>query len=77
MAAPVVELTRELVATRTINPPGEEEKAASLLAARLSEAGFSVESHEFGAGRESLVARWGAAFKPQRPTSSSLGSCRS
>ncbi|HYH87909.1 MAG TPA: M20 family metallopeptidase [Solirubrobacteraceae bacterium] len=57
MAAAVVELTRELVATRTINPPGEEEKAASLLAARLSEAGLEVVEHEFAPGRTSLVAR--------------------
>ena len=57
MAAAVVELTRELVATRTINPPGEEEKAASLLAARLSDAGLEVVEHEFAPGRTSLVAR--------------------
>jgi succinyl-diaminopimelate desuccinylase len=56
---PVVELTRELVATRTINPPGDESKAASLLAARLEAAGFAVEPHEFDAGRTSLVARLG------------------
>jgi succinyl-diaminopimelate desuccinylase len=53
----VVELTRELVATRTINPPGDESAAASLLGARLEAAGFSVESHEFAPGRTSLVAR--------------------
>ena len=35
MAADVVELTQELIRTRTVNPPGDEEKAASLLAARL------------------------------------------
>ena len=57
MAVAVVELTRELVATRTINPPGEEEKAASLLAARLSDAGLEVVEHEFAPGRTSLVAR--------------------
>jgi succinyl-diaminopimelate desuccinylase len=57
----VVELTRELVGVRTVNPPGDESKAASLLAARLSDAGFEVASHEFGEGRTSLVARWGAS----------------
>jgi succinyl-diaminopimelate desuccinylase len=57
VSADVVELTRELVAIRTVNPPGDEEKAASLLAARLEAAGFSVASHEFGPGRTSLVAR--------------------
>jgi succinyl-diaminopimelate desuccinylase len=53
----VVELTRELVATRTINPPGDESAAASLLGARLEAAGFSVSAHEFAPGRTSLVAR--------------------
>ena len=57
MSGAVVELTRELVAIQTVNPPGEEEKAASLLAARLSEAGFDVSAHEFAPGRTSLVAR--------------------
>ncbi len=66
MAADVVELTRELVGIRTVNPPGEEEKAASLLAARLSDAGFAVESHEFGPGRTSLVARWGVTDSARR-----------
>jgi succinyl-diaminopimelate desuccinylase len=61
VSADVVELTRELVGIRTVNPPGEEEKAASLLAARLEAAGFSVESHAFDAGRTSLVARWGVS----------------
>jgi len=57
VSADVVELTRELVATRTINPPGDESAAASLLAARLEAAGFSVASHEFAPGRTSVVAR--------------------
>ena len=57
MAAAVVELTRELVGIRTVNPPGEEKKAASLLAARLSDAGLEVVEHEFAPGRTSLVAR--------------------
>ena len=64
MAAAVVELTRELVATRTINPPGDEAKAASLVGARLEAAGFAVEPHEFDAGRTSLVARWGVSDRP-------------
>jgi succinyl-diaminopimelate desuccinylase len=57
VAAPVVELTRELVATRTINPPGDEAKAASLVGARLEAAGLDVASHELADGRVSLVAR--------------------
>ena len=64
MSSDVVELTRELVATETINPPGNESKAASLLAARLEAAGLSVEEHSFADGRTSLVARWGAGSRP-------------
>ena len=57
MAADVVDLTRELVATRTINPPGDEAKAASLVGARLEAAGLEVVEHEFAPGRTSIVAR--------------------
>jgi succinyl-diaminopimelate desuccinylase len=64
VSADVVELTRELVATRTINPPGDEAKAASLVGARLEAAGFTVEPHEFDDGRTSLVARWGVTAAP-------------
>ena len=57
MPADVVELTRELVATRTINPPGDEAKAASLVGPRLEAAGLEVTTHEFAPGRTSVVAR--------------------
>jgi succinyl-diaminopimelate desuccinylase len=57
VAADVVELTQELIRTRTVNPPGDEEKAASLLAARLEAAGLEVTSHELAPGRTSLIAR--------------------
>jgi succinyl-diaminopimelate desuccinylase len=57
VATDVVELTQELVRTRTVNPPGDEEKAASLLAARLEAAGLEVTSHELAPGRTSLIAR--------------------
>ena len=53
----VVELTQELVRTRTVNPPGDEGMAASLLGARLEAAGLSVASYELAPGRVSLVAR--------------------
>ena len=54
----VVELTRELVRTDTINPPGNEARAADGLAARLEAAGFDVTAHELGGPeRVSLVAR--------------------
>jgi succinyl-diaminopimelate desuccinylase len=58
VAGAVVELTRELVRTDTINPPGNETRAAEGLAARLEAAGLDVTAHELG-GRErlSIVAR--------------------
>jgi succinyl-diaminopimelate desuccinylase len=54
----VLELTRELVRTETINPPGDESRAADLLGARLEAAGLDVECHPLAPGRDSLVARW-------------------
>jgi succinyl-diaminopimelate desuccinylase len=55
----VVELARELVRTETINPPGDEARAARILAARLESAGLEVVAHELdGPERTSLVARW-------------------
>ncbi|HYM58445.1 MAG TPA: peptidase M20, partial [Solirubrobacteraceae bacterium] len=57
MASGVVELTRELVRTDTINPPGDEEGAAALLGRRLEAAGLEVMAHELAPGRTSLVAR--------------------
>jgi succinyl-diaminopimelate desuccinylase len=54
----VVELTRELVRTQTVNPPGKEARAAQLLAARLESAGLEVTAHEAAPGRTSLVAHW-------------------
>ncbi|GLS17341.1 peptidase M20 [Labrys miyagiensis] len=52
-----VALTRDLVRLRLINPPGDEEPCAVLLAGLLEAAGLTVESHSFGAGRACLVAR--------------------
>jgi succinyl-diaminopimelate desuccinylase len=54
----VVELARELVRAETINPPGNEARAARVLAARLEAAGLEVAWHELGGPeRVSLVAR--------------------
>jgi succinyl-diaminopimelate desuccinylase len=53
----VLELTRELVRTETINPPGDESRAAELVGARLEDAGFVVWRHALAEGRDSLVAR--------------------
>jgi succinyl-diaminopimelate desuccinylase len=57
VAGGVVELTRELVRTETVNPPGDEARAAALLAGRLEAAGLQVAAHELAPGRTSLVAR--------------------
>jgi succinyl-diaminopimelate desuccinylase len=54
----VVELTRELVAIDTINPPGHEARAAAIVGRRLQEAGLEVREHALGEGRTSVVARW-------------------
>jgi succinyl-diaminopimelate desuccinylase len=54
----VVELTRRLVGTETINPPGNEADAAAILGGRLEAAGFDVTPHELEPERLSLVARW-------------------
>jgi succinyl-diaminopimelate desuccinylase len=53
----VVELTRTLVQTETINPPGGEAAAAGIVAERLEAAGFDVAAHELAPGRTGLVAR--------------------
>jgi succinyl-diaminopimelate desuccinylase len=57
MTADVVALTRELIRTRTVNPPGDEARAASLLGRRLTNAGLEVFAYEHAPGRTSLVAR--------------------
>lgn len=53
----VLELARELIQTKTINPPGDEAAAARIVGARLTAAGFDVREYEFAPGRTSLVAR--------------------
>ena len=52
-----VELTRDLVRIDTVNPQSAERPAAERLGQLLIEAGYSVATHEFAAGRASLVAR--------------------
>ena len=52
-----VDLALELVRLDTVNPPGREEAAASLLGERLRAAGFDVAFHEHAPGRPSVVAR--------------------
>ena len=61
----VVELTRALVATKTINPPGDEAAAAQLVGERLEAAGFAIDSYELAPGRTGMVARSpGASERP-------------
>jgi acetylornithine deacetylase/succinyl-diaminopimelate desuccinylase-like protein len=50
-------LLDELVATDTSNPPGNEDKAAKLVAARLRAAGIESVLVPFAPGRTNLVAR--------------------
>jgi acetylornithine deacetylase/succinyl-diaminopimelate desuccinylase-like protein len=52
-----VELLRELLRVRTINPPGDEEEAAALVEAYLSDAGLESQILISPEGRPSLVAR--------------------
>ncbi|GAB4272523.1 MAG: M20 family metallopeptidase [Deferrisomatales bacterium] len=61
MAARVdpVELARDLVRFRTVNPPGEEGPCLAHLAALLEAAGFQVSLPPFAPGRVNLVARLG------------------
>ncbi len=52
----VVELTRQLIRIRSINPPGDEEECARWLAAYLDSLGFVTNLMSFGQGRFNLVA---------------------
>jgi len=52
-----VELASELVRIDTVNPPGQEARAARLVAEHLAGAGIESTFVELAPGRESLVAR--------------------
>lgn len=52
-----VELLRELVRMRSINPPGDEEPVAARLGAYLSDAGLETQVLTSPGGRANLVAR--------------------
>jgi succinyl-diaminopimelate desuccinylase len=52
-----VELTRELIAFDTVNPPGQEKRCARFLADILSRAGFETTLREFGRDRANLIAK--------------------
>ena len=53
-----VELTRDLIAFDTTNPPGKEAVCAAFVATLLEGAGFSVQTYPFDTDRTNLVARW-------------------
>jgi succinyl-diaminopimelate desuccinylase len=56
--ASAVPLTQALVRQNSINPPGNEEACATLLARELDMAGLAVRLHHFGDRRVNLVAAW-------------------
>ena len=51
------DITRDLVRFNTINPPGHEKLCSDYLGALLLDAGFEVDSYQYGDERISLVAR--------------------
>lgn len=53
-----IELTRDLIAFDTTNPPGREATCAAFLASLLEASEFDVRRHEFGSDRMNLVASW-------------------
>lgn len=61
LAPDPIELTRKLVASDTINPPGDEEWSARYLAQILSAADFDVKLQRFGERRFNLVAKLAGA----------------
>jgi succinyl-diaminopimelate desuccinylase len=54
-----VQLTRDLIRVRTINPPGEEDACAKWLGGVLENYGFSTHLHSFGPKRYNLIAEFG------------------
>ena len=57
MTIDAIDLTRQLLAIDTTNPPGQEDPAIDLLETILGKAGFQLERHRFSPGRSNLVAR--------------------
>jgi succinyl-diaminopimelate desuccinylase len=56
-----IQLTRELIAFDTVNPPGQERRCIELLAVLLQRAGFNTQIQEFGSDRANLIASVGGA----------------
>lgn len=67
MRPDAVELTRELIRFRTINPPGEEEACARHIGRLLEAAGFTCDYVAMGEGRANLIARIGSGAGGQPP----------
>jgi succinyl-diaminopimelate desuccinylase len=55
-AVSAIELTRDLVRLRSVNPPGGESACARLLAGILEAAGFAVSMHDLSEGRSNVLA---------------------
>lgn len=56
-----VELTRDLIRFKTINPPGDERPCAEFLGRILEGAGFETRYYPMGDNRANLIARIGGA----------------
>src|ERR1700754_847539 len=52
-----IDLTRDLVRLRSVNPPGEEAACARLIGGILEAGGFRVSMHDLAPGRTNIVAR--------------------
>jgi succinyl-diaminopimelate desuccinylase len=57
MSMSSVDLARKLIQFPSLNPPGEEKACADFLANMLTDAGLTVEMHEFAPNRPSIVAK--------------------
>ena len=62
-----IELTQQLTAMNTINPPGDEEECAHYLGGLLGDAGFDVAYYAFAERRTSVVARLGGRTCGAKP----------
>ena len=59
-----VRLTQDILRINTVNPPGNEEACARVLARLLENAGYRIRYHGFGPGRVNLLADIGGAERP-------------
>ncbi|MEL6322580.1 MAG: M20/M25/M40 family metallo-hydrolase, partial [Cyanobacteria bacterium J06626_14] len=52
-----IDLTRDLLAFNTMNPPGQEQACARYLGSLLESVGFDVRCYEFEPQRTTIIAR--------------------